>query len=178
MLKACKTGNIESDNLLHLSASSQSIIESRIVDKANKPVTEASVMLLTTADSSVVAYNFTNQNGEFSINTDKLKAPELLIMVYGFNIRRQIKKISNHSQKVNFVVSEEAIELKEFAVKSQKIWGSRDTINYIVDAFRDSSDIVIADVLRKKNKIQLPPCTIWIYISLKRIINKQKQPIE
>lgn len=141
--------------LLHLSASSQSIIEGRIVDKANKPVTEASVMLLTTADSSVVAYNFTNQNGEFSINTDKLKAPELLIMVYGFNIKRQTKKISNHSQKVNFVVSEEAIELKEFAVKSQKIWGSRDTINYIVDAFRDSSDIVIADVLRKMPGIEV-----------------------
>ncbi len=141
--------------LLHLSASSQSIIEGRIVDKANKPVAEASVMLLNTADSSVVAYNFTNQNGEFSINTDKLKAPELLIMVYGFNIRRQIKKISNHSQKVDFVVSEEAIELKEFAVKSRKIWGSRDTVNYIVDAFRDSADIVIADVLRKMPGIEV-----------------------
>jgi hypothetical protein len=103
---------------------------------------------MNTADSSVIAFNFSNSDGDYTIYTER-KEDELLLMVYGFNIKRQIKKIANQSQKVDFIVNEEAIELKEFSVKSEKIWGTRDTVNYVVDAFRDSTDIVIGDVLKK-----------------------------
>ena len=130
----------------------QTVIQGKVMNKSSKPIPDASVMLMTTADSTVIAFNFSNDNGEYSISTDR-KDEELLIMVYGFNIRRQIKNIANHSQKVDFVVSEEAIELKEFTVKSEKIWGVRDTVNFVVDAFRDSTDIVIGDVLKKMPSI-------------------------
>lgn len=126
----------------------QTVIEGKIINEANEPISDASVMLMNTADSSVVAFSFSDNNGDFTIYTDQ-KEKELLLMVYGFNIKRQIKKIANHSQKVDFVVTEEAIELKEFSVKSEKIWGTRDTVNFVVDAFRDSTDIVIGDVLKK-----------------------------
>ncbi|HAL65640.1 MAG TPA: hypothetical protein DCP10_08750, partial [Bacteroidales bacterium] len=126
----------------------QTVIEGKIINEANEPISDASVMLMNTADSSVVAFSFSDNNGDYTISTDQ-KEKELLLMVYGFNIKRQIKKIANHSQKVDFVVNEAAIELKEFSVKSEKIWGTRDTVNYVVDAFRDSTDIVIGDVLKK-----------------------------
>lgn len=126
----------------------QTVIEGKIINESNKPISDASVMLMNTADSTVVAFSFSGGNGDYTIYTDR-NEDELLLMVYGFNIKRQIKKITNHSQKINFVVNEEAIELKEFSVKSEKIWGTRDTVNYIVDAFRDSTDIVIGDVLKK-----------------------------
>jgi len=124
------------------------VIKGEIINKSNQPISDASVMLMNTADSSVVAFSFSDGNGKYTIYTDQ-KEKELLLMVYGFNIKRQIKKIANHSQKVDFIVNEEAIELKEFSVKSEKIWGTRDTVNYVVDAFRDSTDIVIGDVLKK-----------------------------
>jgi uncharacterized protein YxjI len=126
----------------------QTVIKGKIINKANKPISDASVMIMKTADSSVVAFSFSDNNGDYTIYTDQ-KEKELLLMVYGFNIKKQIKKIDNQSQKVDFVVDEEAIVLKEFSVKSEKIWGTRDTVNYVVDAFRDSTDIVIGDVLKK-----------------------------
>lgn len=126
----------------------QTVIEGKIINKANEPISDASVMIMKTADSSVVAFSFSDNNGYYTIYTDQ-KEKELLLMVYGFNIKKQIKKIDNQSQTVDFVVGEEAIELKEFSVKSEKIWGTRDTVNYVVDAFRDSTDIVIGDVLKK-----------------------------
>ena len=126
----------------------QTVIEGKIINEANNPISDASVMLMNVADSSVVAFNFSNNKGEYTIYTDQ-KEKELLLMVYGFNIKKQIKKIDNQSQTVDFVVGEEAIELKEFSVKSEKIWGTRDTVNYVVDAFRDTTDIVIGDVLKK-----------------------------
>lgn len=126
----------------------QTVIEGKIINEANKPISDVSVMLMNTADSSVIAFSFSNNSGDYTIYTDQ-KEKELLLMVSGFNIKHQIKKIANHSQKVSFVVNEVAIELKEFSVKSEKIWGTRDTLNYVVDAFRDSTDIVIGDVLKK-----------------------------
>lgn len=126
----------------------QTVIKGNIINKANEPISDASVMIMKTADSSVVAFSFSDNKGDYTIYTDQ-KEKELLLMVYGFNIKKQIKKIDNQSQTVDFVVGEDAIELKEFSVKSEKIWGTRDTVNYVVDAFRDSTDIVIGDVLKK-----------------------------
>ena len=40
-------------------------------------------------------------------------------------------------------------------MKSEKIWGGNDTVNYVVDAFRDTTDIVIADVLKKMPGIEV-----------------------
>ncbi len=129
-------------------AQTQTIIQGKVTNTLNQPIPDASVMLLKTTDSTVVAYNFSDSKGEYKIYYDG-KDVELLLMVYGFNIQRKIKKITNQSQIVDFMVSEQAIKLKEFSVKSDKIWGSRDTVNYVVDAFRDSTDIVIGDVLKK-----------------------------
>lgn len=132
----------------------QTVFDGRITDRLGKPVSDASVMLLKTIDSTVVAYNFSNDNGEFRIIYTGSES-ELLLMVYGFNIRKHIQKIKNITQIANINVVEEAIKLAEFSVKSEKIWGSRDTVNYIVDAFRDSIDLVIADVLRKMPGIEV-----------------------
>lgn len=132
----------------------QTVIEGKIITRSDKSIPDASVMLMNTADSSVVAFSFSNGNGEYIISSDQ-KEDELLIMVYSFNIERVIKKIHNKSQKVDFVVNEEAIELKEFSVKSEKIWGTGDTVNYIVDAFRDTTDVVIGDVLKKMPGIEV-----------------------
>ncbi|NLN96405.1 MAG: TonB-dependent receptor [Bacteroidales bacterium] len=133
--------------LLNIS-NAQTIIEGKIINKSGNPIPDASVMLMIPADTTIIAFNFSNSNGEYTIATDS-RSEELLLMVTGFNIKRVIKKVLNHSQKLDITVQEEAIELKEFTIKSEKIWGTRDTINYVVDAFRDSTDLVISDVLKK-----------------------------
>lgn len=140
--------------LIASEAASQTVINGKITDIRGKPVADASVMLMLPTDSTIVAYNFSNVGGDYTIRYDG-KQPELLLTVYGFNVQRQIKRIFNKSQRLDFTISEGAINLKEFTVKSEKIWGGRDTVNYIVDAFRDTTDIVIADVLRKMPGIEV-----------------------
>ena len=135
-------------------AAQTTVVSGKIINNYKKPVSDASVTLLRTADSSVVAFNFSNSSGEFSIMYTG-EEPELLLMVYGFNIRKHIQKINNVTQTVNVNVIEEAIQLTEFSVKSEKIWSTGDTVNYIVDAFRDSTDLVIADVLKRMPGIEV-----------------------
>lgn len=137
-----------------MKVNSQTEIKGAVVNENHQPVADASISLMKFADSTIIAFGFTNSRGEYVIYYDG-DEEELLLMVYGFNVQRQFKKITNHSQKVDFVVREEAINLAEFTVKSEKIWGTRDTINYVVDAFRDSTDIVIADVLKKMPGIEV-----------------------
>ena len=98
--------------------------------------------------------SFTDDEGFYEIFT-KSEAEKMLLSVYGFNVKKQTKLIDNVSQTVDFVVKEEAILLQEVSIKSEKIWENNDTISYLVSAFRDTTDVVIADVLKKMPGIEV-----------------------
>ena len=135
-------------------ASAQTTISGEVHNEKKQPVYNASVMLLRVTDSLPMAYTFTNEKGHYQLVTQSEEA-KLLIAVYGFNLKRQFKEVENKTQTVDFTVVEEALQLKEVSVKSEKIWGGNDTVNYVVDAFRDTTDIVIADVLKKMPGIEV-----------------------
>ena len=69
--------------------------------------------------------------------------------------KKEICKIENKSQHIDIVIKEEPIVLQEVSVKSEKVWENNDTISYLADAFRDTTDIVIADVLKKMPGIEV-----------------------
>ena len=135
-------------------AFAQTTISGEVLNEKKQPVFNASVMLLRVTDSLPMAYTFTDEKGHYQLVTQSEEA-KLLIAVYGFNLKRQFKEVENKTQTVDFTVVEEALQLKEVSVKSEKIWGGNDTVNYVVDAFRDTTDIVIADVLRKMPGIEV-----------------------
>ena len=132
----------------------QTTISGEVHNEKKQPVYNASVMLLRVTDSLTMAYTFTNEKGHYQLVTQSEEA-KLLLAVYGFNLKRQFKEVENKTQTVDFTVQEEALQLKEVSVKSEKIWGGNDTVNYVVDAFRDTTDIVIADVLKKMPGIEV-----------------------
>ena len=135
-------------------AFAQTTISGEVLNEKKQPVYNASVMLLRVTDSLPMAYTFTDEKGHYQLVTQSEEA-KLLIAVYGFNLKRQFKEVENKTQTVDFMVQEEALQLKEVSVKSEKIWGGNDTVNYVVDAFRDTTDIVIADVLKKMPGIEV-----------------------
>ena len=135
-------------------AFAQTTISGEVLNEKKQPVYNASVMLLRVTDSLPMAYTFTDEKGHYQLVTQSEEA-KLLIAVYGFNLKRQFKEVENKTQTVDFTVQEEALQLKEVSVKSEKIWGGNDTVNYVVDAFRDTTDIVIADVLKKMPGIEV-----------------------
>ena len=132
----------------------QTTISGEVVNEKKQPVFNASVVMMRVTDSLPVAYTFTDEKGHYQLVTQSEEA-KLLIAVYGFNLKRQFKEVENKTQTVDFTVQEEALQLKEVSVKSEKIWGGNDTVNYVVDAFRDTTDIVIADVLKKMPGIEV-----------------------
>ena len=139
---------------LSIKTFAQTTISGEVLNEKKQPIFNASVMLLRVTDSLTMAYTFTNEKGHYQLVTQSEEA-KLLLAVYGFNLKRQFKEVENKTQTVDFTVQEEALQLKEVSVKSEKIWGGNDTVNYVVDAFRDTTDIVIADVLKKMPGIEV-----------------------
>ncbi len=125
----------------------QKIFHSIVLNEQSKPIADASITLMLAKDSTVVAFNFSKPEGRFSILYQGNET-DLLLGVSGFNIRQHIQRVDLDVKDLIVYIREEAIELKEFLLKAPKIWGS-DTINYSVRAFRDSSDQVIGDVIKK-----------------------------
>ncbi len=137
-----------------LLAMAQVRIIGTVKTEAGEPVFNASVVLMRPSDSMTVAYTFTNDKGFYEV-FNKSEEKQLMLTIYGFNVRRASKIIGNKEQTIDFVVVEEAIQLREVSVKSGKMWGNNDTVNYIVDTFRDTTDLVIADVLKKMPGIEV-----------------------
>lgn len=127
---------------------SQTVITGRVANKNNKVLPDISVMLMLPSDSSIVNYNFTDEKGNYALSY-KGNSSHLLITISAFDIKRQIKRVENKSQTVNFTTEEGSVVLREVIVKPIKMWGEKDTINYSVAAFKDKKDIVIGDVLKK-----------------------------
>ncbi|MCM1313509.1 MAG: hypothetical protein NC206_09170 [Bacteroides sp.] len=121
---------------------------------AAKPMEACIVTMLHPADSSIIAYAMTDGQGHYTMNTST-HLKELLVRVTGFNVKRLTKRVTARSQTLNFDVEEENIVLREVQVKAQKLWGNRDTLNYLVSAYTKEHDRTIGDVLR-----QLPGITI------------------
>ena len=117
-------------------------------------VVGALVTMLQPADSSIVAYTTTDKQGFYNLKAT-IQLSEVLLSISGFNIKRETTCIKAHSQTFDFHVEEENRILREVVVKSQKLWGNRDTLNYLVSAYTRGKDRSIGDVLKK-----LPGITI------------------
>ena len=117
-------------------------------------VVGALVTMLQPADSSIVAYTTTDKQGFYTLKATT-QLSEVLLSISGFNIKRKTTHIKAHSQTLDFHVEEENRILREVVVKSQKLWGNRDTLNYLVSAYTRGKDRSIGDVLKK-----LPGITI------------------
>ena len=117
-------------------------------------VVGALVTMLQPADSSIVAYTTTDKQGFYTLKATT-QLSEVLLSISGFNIKRKTTRIKAHSQTFDFHVEEENRILREVVVKSQKLWGNRDTLNYLVSAYTRGKDRSIGDVLKK-----LPGITI------------------
>lgn len=119
-----------------------------------EPVKEVIVTMLQPSDSSIVAYAVTDEQGRYSLSATVV-SDEILVKVSGFNIKSKVMRIKGRSQTCAITVEEENMKLREVMIKAQKLWGSRDTLNYLVSAYTREHDRTIADVL-----CQLPGLTI------------------
>jgi hypothetical protein len=128
--------------------SQESIITGKVKDTNGKPYAQGSVTLKQLSDSSLIAYTYTDDIGNYKLSFSSGEK-ELLLTVASLGIATQTKKIPNENQTMDFIVKEETFQLKEVIIKPEKITYNKDTINYLVSAFADENDTSIGDVLKK-----------------------------
>src|ERR1035437_2376601 len=126
----------------------QTIIKGIITDATGSPCPYVSVVLRELPDSAMVSYAFSNNEGKYQLKYSGKKA-RLNVSISGLTIVSQSKNIDNKDADINFKVAQKVVTLKEVVIKSTKIWGAKDTINYLVSAFSNKNDVVIGDVLKK-----------------------------
>ncbi len=129
-------------------------IAGRVSDADGKPLEALIVAALHPTDSSVVAYSMTDAQGQYRLRF-AVSVEEILVRLTGFNIRRDTRRVGAVSQTVDFKAEEDTVTLREVQIKAQKLWGNRDTLNYLVAAYMTEHDRTIGDVLK-----QLPGITV------------------
>lgn len=127
----------------------QSLVSGSVKDKSGKPVEGAILSLFSLPDSAIISYYITETDGLYVLNAGKCKNDSLMVRMSGFNVKTVEKNLANRAQKVDFVAEDDILELKEVLVKAEKIWGNRDTLNYLVASFITSRDVSIGDVLKR-----------------------------
>lgn len=132
----------------------QTTVTGNVRNEKDENVFKAVVVIKNLSDNLIVGYSSTDENGLFNVSL-KSNDSILLLNVQGFNIKKETMRIENKNQDLEIVIKEEAIVLQEVSVKSEKIWENNDTISYLTDSFRDTTDVVIADVLKKMPGIEV-----------------------
>lgn len=144
---------IISSLLICASLQAQTTFHGYIKNKAGKPV-QAMVTLSPRGTSVIASFADADKNGKYSI-TYNGQSDSVQLNVSSMEHGSASRMVKNHSQEVNFTLKGKAIELKEVVVKADKIRESGDTINYNVAAYKDQTDRVIGDVLKKMPGIEV-----------------------
>ncbi len=123
-------------------------------DETGKPLAGVSVTIQEINSSGMVSYSITDDKGNYKLNF-KSASDSVKINFSGFNIKKDSKIIRNRSQELNFQLASQSINLKEVRITPPKIRQAGDTLNYLVDGYKDGNDRTIGDVLKKMPGIEV-----------------------
>ncbi len=127
-------------------------VEGTVVDTAAAPLAGATVVLLQRADSVLVSFGITNDNGSFLI---KRVAPgDYILQVTFVGYSNLSKDLTMAAESINLgpVIMEPAsADLAEVLVKSEHIPMAvkKDTLEYNADAFKTQPNAVVEELLKK-----------------------------
>lgn len=126
----------------------QNQIKGLLFGADSKPIAGLNVGLSEKGSSILVAFAISDEKGRFQLSYSG-KDDSLLLSISGFNVAKQQRLLANRNQDLSFQMLPQAIRLKEIKVNPPKIRRLGDTLNYLVDVFKDQNDRTIGDVLRK-----------------------------
>lgn len=133
--------------------SAQSEFIGNIRNEMGEPI---STIVSLQAKNSVTISGFTRSDlkGDYSICYEG-KADSIVLTVSGMLIGKHSKVVANKSQRVDFIIKEQALKLKEVTVNASKIRQNKDTLDFLVGAYTDQNDRVIGDVIKKMPGIEV-----------------------
>lgn len=127
-----------------LSVSAETIVIGHIIDERGEPLSSV-IIKRYTKGNKLGGYTNSGSDGSFRIKAEA--GDSLLFSMLGF--KSQHVAVTNNMKPLTIRMSDGAIELKEVAVKSDKVYEHGDTISYIVGAYANGNDRSIGDVIAK-----------------------------
>jgi len=131
----------------------QITVSGHVRDGDGKPV-EAFVTLSAKGSEAMEGFTDADEKGYYRIEYAG-QADSLVLTASGMGFGNMVRVVANRTQTVNFTINEQAFSIKEVIVKADKIREAGDTLNYNVAAYRDQTDRVIGDVLKKMPGIEV-----------------------
>lgn len=122
-----------------------------VTDSANNPIQAASVTLSKINSSIILAFAFSNVQGQYTLNYNtNFKADSFTIKANSIGYKAQTKVIHQANQTINFTLKAGALDLPSIVINNRPILKIKgDTISYNVDSFTYKQDRVIGDVLKR-----------------------------
>jgi hypothetical protein len=127
-------------------------VKGRIIDENNETASHATVLLLSTKDSSVVKYTVSNNSGEYQLLQISNGQYWIEVRYTGYSTQRtKIGFFGNNNLDVNFKLKEEIITLEASKVKANYagIEFIGDTVRYNPLAYADGSEVTLGEMMNK-----------------------------
>lgn len=135
--------------IVAINSMAQSVISGRVSNAEGSGVDFVSVIVSpANSPKTILASAFTDEDGKFQMSV-KSECDSLILKASSVDIAPAQIIVPNRSGCYEIIVENRALELKEFVVKSKKVYSQGDTINYNVGSFLSQTDQSIADVLKK-----------------------------
>lgn len=134
---------------ISVSLYSQSMIYGRILQKeSGTPLGSVNVMLQSKDGKMLLCYHVTEDDGKYELEY-KSDSDSLMILVTGFNIKEERRRIANRPAEIDFHVISSENMIKEITVRAPAVSRRHDTLNYAVSKYIDHTDRSIGDILKK-----------------------------
>jgi hypothetical protein len=127
--------------------SAQTTINGSVTNKKGEPLT-ASISVRAKGSSTIAGFSTTGAEGNYVLKYNGT-ADSITVTVSGISIGKHSRTVVNRPGRVDFVIDETPLQLKEVTVTLPKIKRTGDTLDYNVAAYSDQGDRVIGDVLKK-----------------------------
>lgn len=143
-------------SLFALELCAQEVLKGRVTDNVTgEPVSNVYIMLMNKDGNSFLSHSFSQDDGAFSIELPKTEDDTFLITTSRIGYETFNKIISVQTQKIEILLKETAIQLREVKIKSDPIRQRGDTIDYFMSSFMRPQDRTLADVLARMPGIEL-----------------------
>lgn len=131
----------------------QTVIQGNVTDAQGKAV-DAYVTVAPKGVQGIIGFADADAKGFYRVefHTD---ADSVAVTVSGLAVGQQVQMVPNRSQKLDFHVKEQEVELKEVTVLPEKIRQHGDTLSYNVGSYAQQGDRVIGDVLKRMPGIEV-----------------------
>lgn len=137
------------------SFSQEIIVKGYIKDQQNRSIQNASVSLLDENDD-VLGYDFTNENGLYTITFDKQNYDKIKVEISCLGYQKIKSSIALKNQNLNFTLEEKNIVLEEVVIETErKVRINQDTTYIKVASFGNKTEQTVEDILKKLPGIEV-----------------------